>query len=756
MSRSAGADNVFLRDEQSVTQNGLCEIKITDNQIMNFNDRADYLPDILYKLDGLEYYLNDFASTGITYYNLCDKYNVEIDDATYSCIMFNDQINITQGLEEKVYTEILESAETDYTKADKTDRRINQTYLIVDKQNQIIESVVSNVTEQNNKISQITQTVDEINSKISDIADITTSAEDTDAQIELEEINESNPIQIKVHPIVDNIAYDYPHDDYPQNDYSKIRTIRFYNSTDEEIIYDYSLCEDLLYYDSENYDEFLLDYGDGTPETRIAQITKRCKWNADGSVGLLATPEIHNCNYPEINLTDGNYTISLLGYNRGYIFARLMAKNIYTTQFYTKAETNSLINQTSSSINLSVDAKLSNYSTTTEVNASLSLKVGKNDNDQIISMINASADTITLSSNRLIIDSTNFKLNSSGNIIATGGTIGGWTLSDSALYTANNNYYLGTTGIQATIGEATVDNIIFKAGSKFGVSSGGTLYAQNAILSGATVSGTINATAGSISGNLVTSGISATNLTTGTLTGAGINLYNGTGFLKMLLNDSNNPFVSALNVGLGSGGVSFRNSGDRSTVGSQLGNIYASSYGNIVIAGNNGTYIQDVFVSGQNISNCYQISGTYQINGLQDTYIRQNYSIVLKPNANGGAYIWGIENYNRILTEGGSPSTLSIKENVKEKDTADIPEMLNKIKLYDYKYIDEINNGKKDYGYIIDYLESIDGIDKYFVFNEIERNGLKYKTINHEHLSKFLLGAVIELQKDINSLKEEK
>ena len=42
-------------------------------------------------------------------------------------------------LEENIFTEMPQETETDYTKADKTDRKINQTYLIVDKQNQTIE-----------------------------------------------------------------------------------------------------------------------------------------------------------------------------------------------------------------------------------------------------------------------------------------------------------------------------------------------------------------------------------------------------------------------------------------------------------------------------------------------------------------------------------------------------------------------------------------------------------------------------------------
>lgn len=149
----AESDNVYLRDEDSVTQNGLCEIKITDNQIMNFNDRSDYLPAILNKLDGLEYYLNDFSSTGITFYEICDRYNVEIFGNTYSCVMFNDEINITQGLEENVYTELPEQSETDYTKVDKTDRKINQAYIMIDKQNQKIQLLVNKVIDVSNIIT---------------------------------------------------------------------------------------------------------------------------------------------------------------------------------------------------------------------------------------------------------------------------------------------------------------------------------------------------------------------------------------------------------------------------------------------------------------------------------------------------------------------------------------------------------------------------------------------------------------------------
>ena len=155
LSRSAGADNIYY---PSTLPENPVEIKISDNLIMNGNDRDTFMPDIYNKLNGLEYYINDFSSTGVCYYDLCDKYNVKIGDNFYSCIMFNDEVDVTQGLEEHIYTDLPEESVTDYKKADKTDRKINQTTLIVDKQNQQIQALITNVEENSEKIDALEPT----------------------------------------------------------------------------------------------------------------------------------------------------------------------------------------------------------------------------------------------------------------------------------------------------------------------------------------------------------------------------------------------------------------------------------------------------------------------------------------------------------------------------------------------------------------------------------------------------------------------
>lgn len=475
LSRSGESDNVYLDDPQSVALNGRCELKIIDNQIMNFNNRDEFLPEILGQLNGLEYYLNDFSSTGIAYYDLCDRYNVQIGDNAYSCVMFNNEMLVTQGLEENIFTEMPIETQTDYTISDKTDRKINQTYFIVDKQNQQIEAVVSQTNEQNQKIARVTQTVDELNSKISDIADITISGEDTDAKVELDNINESEPIRLVIRPIGESISYLYPSDNLFPSDtlFLKERKIRFTNITTNEIV-DYELPMDLLYYDSEHYDEFILDY-----EGQTCMVNKRVGYNSDGTTYVLDTEQIIECDeYPKILLTEGDYKVEVLGYETAYIFVRLMAKNIYTTQFYTKAETDSIINQTSQSIDLSVNKKLSNYSTTAEMNSAISLNSNsiknevnlkidnvekdinaelelKVDTKNLVSEINASADIINLKGNRFVVQADNFKLDKNGNMVCTNakvtgeinsttGNIGGWNLSGTGL--SNGSYYIRKNG----------------------------------------------------------------------------------------------------------------------------------------------------------------------------------------------------------------------------------------------------------------------------------------------------------------------
>lgn len=170
LSRAAESDNVYLQDEESVEKNGLCELKIVDNQIMNFNNRNEFLPDILEKLNGLEFYTNNFSSKGICYYDVCDKYDVKIGDEIYPCVMFNDEAKITQGLEEIIYTDLPEQAQTDYTKADKKDIKLNQTWIITNKNTGDINALTSRTISIEDNLNNNYYTIEQSNELVQNAA----------------------------------------------------------------------------------------------------------------------------------------------------------------------------------------------------------------------------------------------------------------------------------------------------------------------------------------------------------------------------------------------------------------------------------------------------------------------------------------------------------------------------------------------------------------------------------------------------------
>lgn len=144
LTRSADSDVIYRNDKTSIETNGETELSFSDNQLLSQEDREEWIDAIFNKVNGTEYYITDFSSTGITYLEPLDKYDITIDGTTYNCLMLADEINITQGLEENIHCEELTGTKTDYATSSTTDKMALQTKLIVDKQlGQIIGEVAT-------------------------------------------------------------------------------------------------------------------------------------------------------------------------------------------------------------------------------------------------------------------------------------------------------------------------------------------------------------------------------------------------------------------------------------------------------------------------------------------------------------------------------------------------------------------------------------------------------------------------------------
>ena len=201
-SRGNGSDNIYRKDNASINKNGLTEIKIADNPFLEGDDRENFIQSLFDKINGLEFYIMDVASTGIMYLELGDFYYFNMVEekpslksglvksgmrkaqgssgGKFLCLLMNDEIKITQGLEESIYSDEPEITETNYKTASITDTSIKNAIIQTNKNSAEIllkvnsDEVVSaiNLSPENIKISSAKLDIDAIatftNSKLAE------------------------------------------------------------------------------------------------------------------------------------------------------------------------------------------------------------------------------------------------------------------------------------------------------------------------------------------------------------------------------------------------------------------------------------------------------------------------------------------------------------------------------------------------------------------------------------------------------------
>ena len=200
LARSADSDKIYKRDETLTEWN---EFKISDNQLMNNNDREDYLDEIYNTLYGIEYDLFDLELVGYGGFEPLQKVQIETIEngitKVFNSYIFNNEQKFTQGYEESIYTELPEESETDYRTSDTTDKRLNQAFIIVDKQNNRITSVVSEIEKVDSKATDAKNTADSnYNKLIGKLSDYATTESVTSQISTVNDTITANSRQISV------------------------------------------------------------------------------------------------------------------------------------------------------------------------------------------------------------------------------------------------------------------------------------------------------------------------------------------------------------------------------------------------------------------------------------------------------------------------------------------------------------------------------------------------------------------------------
>lgn len=425
-----------------------------------------------------------------------------------------------------------------------------------------------------------------------------------------------------------------------------------------------------------------------------------------------------------------------------------MVQNIYTDQFATKVEMNSKITQTANEINLEVAKKVGN--------------------NEVISRINQTPETITIQAN---------KVNIGGVITAI-----------------NNNTTTTIDGNKITTGSITTNQIKSGAITADKVSSDiittNNFSAQN-INADKITTGTLstarlntdvittsNFSAQSISANQITSGsLSANRVSGGTLTGSNIDVYSGTGFLRYMTSQSIHPFVSALNMAYGTGnGVSFRSSTTRGNLGSALGHLSVGD-AQLLLEAYSGSG-RNMYVAGPSISIVTNSGARNNTNDYQGSiYMYASANVNLNAR-NGHVFAGsGTSGQNtRVAVDSSGPSSRNLKENITDFEDYDSAlRLLKNMKIYNYNYKYKLSDKKEQYGFIIDDLlddkdaqkflyfkddKAIPNEQGYFDYLKAEedpenKNIINFKRYDEEMLVKYLLITNKALLKKIEELEEK-
>lgn len=189
-SRVEESDNIYRQDSESVELNGIHEYKISDCQLLSTNDRVDYIDEMFEYLKELEFYIFDVQSKGILFLEVADIFSFKLNGISYKTILLNNEIELEDGLKEKMYTDEPDETETEYKCADSTDKKINQAYILVDKQNQTIIQLAQETTENSEKVNEIQSTID---GTVQTVSEITVKVEElTETQQTLKTQMEQN------------------------------------------------------------------------------------------------------------------------------------------------------------------------------------------------------------------------------------------------------------------------------------------------------------------------------------------------------------------------------------------------------------------------------------------------------------------------------------------------------------------------------------------------------------------------------------
>jgi len=192
-------ENITLRDEESITEDGENSLVINDNPFAYRQDKREQLITALFDaVKGFEYKAYTFKCQGLPYLESLDKIQfVDKEGKTYNSHIFRFNYKSPNGLESSIEAPSVTKATVEYQNVPSALDIAKRTEIIVDKQNQTITELVSQNTEYEEKLTKVEQDVDSIKQSTSQTVNYKRIAEGL-TEIHLYEAGETEILKLEV------------------------------------------------------------------------------------------------------------------------------------------------------------------------------------------------------------------------------------------------------------------------------------------------------------------------------------------------------------------------------------------------------------------------------------------------------------------------------------------------------------------------------------------------------------------------------
>lgn len=164
-------ENVVLRDEESIKEDGENSLIINDNPFAYTEGKRKQLINELFdKVKGFEYTSFEITGQAKPYQETGDEVAVINSDGTYSSsFLFRFNYKSPNGLESEMSAPSITKATVNYQNVATAEQIAKRTELRVDKQEQKIVGIIEQQTETGKKLTQVEQTVDGITQTVSSV-----------------------------------------------------------------------------------------------------------------------------------------------------------------------------------------------------------------------------------------------------------------------------------------------------------------------------------------------------------------------------------------------------------------------------------------------------------------------------------------------------------------------------------------------------------------------------------------------------------